>query len=130
MPNEPRWLPIEAVIEHNRLEVEETGERHFLRDQGLLESALARPQNAFAYGEEDVVVLAVRLLAGIAFAHAFEQGNKRTAFEAMWHSLRLNGYDLAIEDSALWEVPVIDLIERRSTEREFALALRPFVVER
>ena len=130
MPNEPRWLPIEAVIEHNRLEVEETGERHFLRDQGLLESALARPQNAFAYGEEDVVVLAVRLLAGIAFAHAFEQGNKRTAFEAMWHFLRLNGYDLAIEDSALWEVPVIDLIERRSTEGEFALALRPFVVER
>jgi death-on-curing protein len=130
LPNEPRWLPIEAVIEHNRLEVEETGERHFLRDQGLLESALARPQNAFAYGEEDVVVLAVRLLAGIAFAHAFEQGNKRTAFEAMWHFLRLNGYDLAIEDSALWEVPVIDLIERRSTEGEFALALRPFVVER
>jgi len=105
LPNEPRWLPIEAVIEHNRLEVEETGERHFLRDQGLLESALARPQNAFAYGEEDVVVLAVRLLAGIAFAHAFEQGNKRTAFEAMWHFLRLNGYDLAIEDSPLWEVP-------------------------
>ena len=130
MPNEPRWLSIEAVIEHNRLEVEEAGERHFLRDQGLLESALARPQNAFAYGEEDVVVLAVRLLAGIAFAHAFEQGNKRTAFEAMWHFLRLNGYDLAIEDSALWEVPVIDLIERRSTEEEFALALRPFVVER
>jgi len=130
LPNEPRWLPIEAVIEHNRLEVEEAGERHFLRDQGLLESALARPQNAFAYGEEDVVVLAVRLLAGIAFAHAFEQGNKRTAFEAMWHFLRLNGYDLAIEDSPLWEVPVIDLIERRSTEGEFALALRPFVVER
>jgi len=73
LPNEPRWLPIEVVIEHNRLEVEETCERHFLR---------------------------------------------------------LNGYDLAIEDSALWEVPVIDLIERRSTEEEFALALRRFVVER
>ena len=130
MPNEPRWLLIEVVIEHNRLEVEETGERHFLRDRGLLEGASARPQNAFAYGEEDVVVLAVRLLAGVAFAHVFEPGNKRTAFEAMWHFLRLNGYDLAIEDSALWEMPIIDLIERRSTEEEFALALRPFVVER
>jgi death-on-curing protein len=82
------------------------------------------------YGEEDVVVLAVRLLAGIAFAHDFEQGNKRTAFEAMWHFLRLNGYDLAIEDSDAWEVPVIDLIERWFTEDEFALAFRPFVVER
>jgi len=70
------------------------------------------------------------LLAGIAFAHAFEQGNKRTAFEAIWHFLRLNGYDIAIEDSALWEVPVIDLIERRSTEEDFARAIRPFVVER
>ena len=96
----------------------------------MLESALARPQNAFAYGEEDIVVLAVRLLAGVAFAHAFEQGNKRTAFEAMWHFLRLNGYDLAIEDFAVWATPVLDLIERRSTEDDFALTLRPFVVER
>jgi death on curing protein len=85
LPNEPRWLPIDAIIEKNRLEVEETGERHLLRDIGLLEGALGRPQNAFAYGEEDIVVLAVRLLAAIAQAHAFEQGNKRTAFGAMWH---------------------------------------------
>ena len=110
--------------------MEETGERHFLRDLGLLDGALARPQNAYTYGEEDIVVLAVRLLAAVAFAHAFEQGNKRTAFEAMWHFLRLNGYDLAIEDSAVWAMPVLDLIERRSTEGDFALALRPFVVER
>jgi len=63
LPNEPLWLPIEAVIEYNRLEVEATGEHHFVRDLGLLESAVARPQNAFAYGEEDLVVLAVRLMA-------------------------------------------------------------------
>jgi death on curing protein len=66
LPNEPRWLPIEAVAEHNRLEVETTGERHFVRDLGLLESAFARSQNAFAYGEEDIVALAVRLMAGVA----------------------------------------------------------------
>jgi death on curing protein len=68
------------------------------------------------------------LLAGIAQAHAFEQGNKRTAFEAMWHFLRLNGYDLDIEDSETWEEPVIDLIEHRSTEEKFVALLRPFVV--
>jgi death-on-curing protein len=130
LPNEPAWLPIEAVIEHNRFEVEETGERHFLRDRGLLESALARPQNFFAFGEEDVVALAVSLMAGIARDHAFEQGNKRTAFEAMWHFLRLNGYDLAIEDSQAWADPVIALIEHRSTEEDFVRALRPFVVPR
>ena len=130
MPSEPLWLPIEAVIEYNRLEVEATGEHHFVRDLGLLESALARPQNAFAYGEEDIVVLAVRLMAGIAQAHAFEQGNKRTAFEALWHFLRLNGFDLAIEDSEAWAEPVISLIEHRSTEEDFALAIWPYVVPR
>ena len=130
MPNEPQWLPIEAVIEYNRLEVEATGEHHFVRDLGLLESALARPQNAFAYGEDDIVVLAVRLMAGIAQAHAFEQGNKRAAFEALWHFLRLNGYDLAIEDSKAWADAVISLIEHRSTEEDFVRAIRPYVVER
>ena len=80
MPNEPNWLPIEAVIEHNRLELAETGEHHFVRDLGLLESALARPRNFFGFGEQDIVVLAVTLMAGIARAHAFEQGNKRRAF--------------------------------------------------
>jgi death-on-curing protein len=128
LPNEPRWLPLEAVIEHNRLEVEETGERHFVRDLGLLKSALARPQNSFAYGEEDIVTLAVLLMAGIARAHAFEQGNKRTAFEALWHFLRINGYDLAFEDSAEWEEPVVELIEHRLSEEELVRLLQPFVV--
>jgi death-on-curing protein len=130
LPNEPEWLPIEAVIEYNRLEVEATGEHHFVRDLGLLESALARPQNAFAYGEEDIVVLAVRLMAGIAQAHAFEQGNKRTAMEALWHFLRLNGFDLAIEDSEAWAELVISLIEHRSTDEDFTRAIRPYVVAR
>ena len=128
MPNEPAWLPIEAVIEHNLFEVEETGERHFLRDRGLLESALARPQNFFAFGEEDILVLAVALMAGIARAHAFEQGNKRTAFEAMWHFLRLNGYDLAVDDAQRWADEIIRLIEHRSTEEDFTRAIRPFIV--
>lgn len=130
MPSEPRWLPIEAVIAHNRLEVEETGERHFLRDLGLLESALARPRNAFAYGEEDIVALAIRLLAGIAQAHAFEQGNKRTAFVAMLQLLMVNGYDLAIEDSLPWAEAVIGLVEHRASEADFVRALRPFIVPR
>jgi death on curing protein len=130
LPNEPQWLPIEAAIEYNRLEVEAIGERHFVRDLGLLESAMARPQNAFAYGEDDIVVLAVRLMTGIAQAHAFEQGNKRTAFEALWHFLRLNGYDLAIDDSAAWADRVISLIEHRSTEEDFVLAIRRYVVPR
>ena len=105
-------------------------ENSTFRDLGLLESALARPQNAFAYGEEDIVVLAVRLMAGIAQAHAFEQGNKRTAFVALRLFLHPNGFDLAIEDSEAWAEPVISLIEHRSTEDYFAAAIRPYVVPR
>jgi death-on-curing protein len=130
LPNEPRWLPIEAVINHNRREAEASGEPHFLRDRGLLESALARPRNFFGFGEEDLVVLAVVLMAGIAQAHAFEQANKRTAFEAMWHFLRQNGYDLAIDDTVSWADEVIALVEHRSTEDDFVRAIRPFVVPR
>jgi len=84
-----------------------TGERHFVRDPGLLDSVLARPQNAFVYGEEDIVALAGRLLAGLAQAHAFEQGNKRTSFVAMTEFLIINGYDLAIDDNTRWADEVI-----------------------
>jgi death on curing protein len=130
LPSEPNWLPIEVAIEHNRLELAETGEQHFLRDVGLLEGAVARPRNAFAYGEEDIVILAVRLLAAIAQAHAFEQGNKRTAFAATRLFLRANGYDTAFDDTVYWANEVISLVEHRSTEEDFARALRPFVIER
>ena len=130
MPGEPNWLPIEAVIEHNWLELSETGENHFVRDRGLLESALARPRNAFAYGEENIIVLAVNLMAGIARAHAFEQGNKRTAFAAMRMFFRINGYDTAFDDAVSWADEMISLIEHRSTEEDFVSAIRPFVVQR
>jgi death-on-curing protein len=130
LPNEPRWLPIEVVIEINRTVVTTTGERHLLRDLGLLDSAMARPQNAFAYGEDDVVALAVRLLAGLAQAHAFEQRNKRTSFVAMTGFLMINGYNLAIDDTANWADEVIALVEHRSTEDDFVPAIRSVVVER
>ena len=125
-----RWLPIEVVVGLNRTLVTTTGEWHFLRDRGLLESALARPQNAFAYGEQDIVVLAVRLMAGIAQTHAFERGNKRTAFVSLRLFLHPNGFDLAIEDTEAWADRVISLIEHRSTEEDFARATRPYVVPR
>lgn len=130
MPNEPIWLPVEIVVEHNRLELADTGEHHFVRDLGLLESALARPQNAFAYGEEDIVVLAVALMAGVARAHAFERGNKRTAFAALRLFLRANGHDTAFNDTVSWADEMVKLLERQSSEDDFVALLRPFVVER
>jgi death-on-curing protein len=129
LPNEPQWLSVEAVIEINRRLVAITGEHHVLRDRGLLEGALARPQNAFAYGEEDIVVLAVRMMAGVVQSHAFEQGNKRTGFVAMIQFLMENGYEVVIEDTRPWAERVIGFVEHRLSEEDFVLALRPFVIE-
>jgi death on curing protein len=128
LPNEPRWRSIEAVVEINRAVVAITGEPHLLRDRGLLESALARPRNFLGFGEEDIVVLAVSLMAGIARAHGFAQGNKRTCFIAMVQFLKVNGYDLAIEDTRPWADEIITLVEHRSSEEDFVCAVRPFVV--
>jgi death-on-curing protein len=130
LPNEPRWLPADVVTEMNRAEVLDTGENHFLRDFGLLDSALARPRNAYAYGEEDVVVLAVTLMAGIARAHAFEQGNKGPHSQRCGCSCCINGYDTAFEDTGSWADEVIALVEHRSTEEDFVRAIRPYVVTR
>jgi len=130
LPNEPIWVPVEAVVEHNKLELADTGEHHFVRDLGLLESALARPRNAFAYGEEDFVVLAVTLMDGVSRAHAFEQGNKRTAFAALRLFFRANGFDTAFDDTIDWADRMIDLLEHKSTMEEFVELVRPFVVER
>jgi death-on-curing protein len=119
---------MEAVVDINQAVVAITGEPHLLRDRGLLESALARPRNFFGFGEEDIVVLAVSLMAGIARAHAFTQGNKRTCFVAMAQFLKANGFDLAIEDSRSWAEAIIALVEHRSSEDEFVRAVRPFVI--
>jgi death-on-curing protein len=130
LPSEPEWLSVEVAIEINHILVTLTGERHLVRDRGLLEGAVARPQNAFSYGEEDVLVLAVRLLVGIAHSHPFEQGNKRPAFVAMVQFLNANDLDIAIDDSEHWADMVIALVEHRSTEEDFVRAIRPYLVPR
>ena len=71
-----------------------------MRDRGLLESALARPLNKFAYGETDIAALAAAYGFGIARNHPFVDGNKRTAFAAMIVFLGLNGIDLEAPQEA------------------------------
>jgi death on curing protein len=65
-----------------------------LRDEGLLESALARPQQLANYGEPDFAELAASYAYGLAKNHAFVDGNKRAAFLSLGLLLRLNGYRL------------------------------------
>jgi death-on-curing protein len=65
-----------------------------LRDEGLLESALARPLNLAAYGSPDVHDLAASYGVGLAKNHPFVDGNKRAAFLAVGVFLSLNGWRL------------------------------------
>ncbi|MBZ9724430.1 type II toxin-antitoxin system death-on-curing family toxin [Mesorhizobium sp. CO1-1-11] len=68
-----------------------------IRDEGLLESALARPQQKEAYGEPDLSELAAAYLFGIAKNHPFVDGNKRTAFAAADLFLYFNGLSIEAE---------------------------------
>jgi death-on-curing protein len=79
------------------LQLAEHGGLQGVRDRGLLSSALARPRNAAAYGENDLAVLAAMLAFGIARNHPFIDGNKRTAFVVMQLFLRLNGQRMAVD---------------------------------
>jgi death-on-curing protein len=120
---------LEAVLAVNRDAVFKTGENHHLRDGPLLESALRKPENHWCYGgEDDVVILAVQLLSGIAQNHCFEQGNKRTAFIAAVMFLKANGYNLTVPDG---EVPLGRWIEMMITKgltiEQFTDLIRPFV---
>ncbi len=65
-----------------------------LRDEGLLDSALARPQNLALYEQPDIASLAASYGVGLAKNHAFVDGNKRAAFLAIGLFLMVNGFRL------------------------------------
>jgi death on curing protein len=109
--------------------VAKTGEPFFLRNAGLLESALARPRNYWEHGEEDMLTLAIILLVGIARNHPFEQGNKRTAFIAAEMLLNINGYSLQIADSPHLGEALERLILREISEGDFHFAVQGFIEE-
>jgi death-on-curing protein len=90
---EPVWIvEREAAALHDRLLVLHGGAAG-LRDDALLKSALARPQQHFAYGESpDVIDMATAYTAGIVRNHPFVDGNKRTGFVVGILFLELNGY--------------------------------------
>lgn len=85
-----QWVEIEDVISLHDKSINVAGGSHGLRDLTLLESALARPQNLYAYGKKDIYVLAASYAEAIASNHAFVDGNKRSAFTTATFFLLLN----------------------------------------
>lgn len=86
-----RWVRRQALELLHDESIAEHGGAPGLRDEGLFESALARPLNLAAYGEPDFADLAAAYGVGLAKNHPFVDGNKRTAFLAVGLFLALNG---------------------------------------
>lgn len=92
------WLSAEALLVAHDEQLAEHGGAAGLRDIGLFESALARPQNLAAYGDPDIAALAAAYAFGLARNHPFVDGNKRTALIALETFLVLNGAELVAND--------------------------------
>lgn len=89
---QPIWLLLDAVYAMHKAQIAEHGGSDGVRDKGLLQSALARPENLYAYGENvDLAALGASYAFGIAKNHPFVDGNKRTALVAVRTFLAQNG---------------------------------------
>ncbi len=115
----PVWLTRDVVLAIHEEQLAEHGGGEGVRDLGLMESALARPQNLAAYGEPDIPALAAALGFGLARNHPFVDGNKRTAYVAVETFLVLNGLDLVAGDAEC-VVVMLDLAAGELPEEEFA----------
>ena len=121
--SDPRWLRLEVVLAVHEQQIAEHGGAPGLRDRGMLESALARPQQKAAYGEPDLADLAAAYAFGIARNHPFVDGNKRVAFVALELFLRINGFELVADDLACLAV-MLDLAAGELEEEALAAWVR------
>lgn len=118
-----KWVAIDVVLAIHDRQLAEHGGGSGTRDRGLIESALARPQQLAAYGNPDVAALAAAYAIGIAKNHGFVDGNKRTAWVVCRLFLALNGSDLQFD-----KVEAVKVVEKvaagEMVEAEFAEWLR------
>ena len=99
---EPIWLNREDCLAIHEMMLAHHGGLAGVRDEGLLESALSKPQNLFAYTSPTVSELAASYAAGIILNHPFLDGNKRTGFMLAATFLELNGMEfIATEESVV-----------------------------
>lgn len=117
-----------ALAIHDR-QLAEHGGSTGVRDEGMLESALARPQQRYAYGDPppDLADLAASLAFGLTRNHPFVDGNKRTAAVACEVFILLNDGSLEAEDHELYPV-YLQLAEGSLDEAGFTAWLRPRIV--
>lgn len=105
--DDPRWLTRKFVDAIHDDQLKQHGGLPGVRDEGAVESALARPKHLQTYGDDPSIErLAAAYGVGLARNHGYRDGNKRTAFAAMYTFLRLNEYRIVAEETA-----VVDLMK-------------------
>ena len=118
-----RWISKQALLLLHAESLAEHGGGQGLRDEGLLDSALTRPQNLAAYGNPDHAALAASYGLGLAKNHAFVDGNRRAALLATGLFLYLNGWRLTASQADT-TLAMLSLAAGELSEDDFAAWLR------
>lgn len=124
-----RWIDKRVLLMLHGESLAEHGGLPGLRDEGLLDSALARPLNLTAYGQPDLADLAAAYGCGLAQNHPFVDGNKRAAFLALGLFLALNGFRLQATQLEATQV-VLAVAAGEIEEAAFAAWLRAHLAPR
>jgi death-on-curing protein len=126
---EPRWISLEVILAVQDELLARFGGLAGLRDEGLLESALNRPQHLFAYETPSLFDLAAAYALGIVKNHPFLDGNKRAGFMAAYIFLGANGYNLiASEEEAVLQT--LALAAGEIDQNAYAIWLKASCAER
>ena len=124
-----RWLKIDRVLAIHQRQIAEHGGDAGVRDIGLLESALARPQNIESYEPDaDIARLAAAYAFGIVKNHPFVDGNKRTGYVVMETFIILNGHALSAMPADKYKT-FIGLADGSLSESELEKWLRERLVK-
>ncbi len=128
-----RWISKQALLILHDESLATHGGGSGIRDEGLLDSALARPLNLMAYTDPsntpDIASLAAAYCVGLAKNHAFVDGNKRAAFLATGLFLYLYGYRLTATQADA-TLTILDVAASKLSEADFAKWLRLHIVPR
>ena len=122
--NEPIWVSKRAVLAVHHEQIAEHGGSSGIRDESLLDSALAKAHNVFAYGERpDIFTLAASYAFGIARNHPFIDGNKRTALTTSMMFLDRNNWEIDVPLADCY-VTFLQLADGTVSEQELAAWFR------
>lgn len=117
---EPEWIVYDVLLAIHEAQLAEHGGSPGIRDQGLIDSASARPKNLYVYSENArLPQLAASYAVGIAKNHGFVDGNKRTAWVVCAVFLEVNGIAVKADQAAVVTM-VLGIASGEITEEQFA----------